>query len=347
MPTPRHALAATCTVPGNAWLTNPLTSPAQPPTTHLFRASSARMAISVRVRPKLLGGAVTASVPRGCPSQLPSVPVAVRANSINVWLSFALAHRVHGANFEGSRPHARRPNASASRLHTEMAQEKLNSDDYYEVLGVPRSATDAQIKAAYKKLAIKYHPDKNPGDTGTAEQNFKKVSEAYEVLSSKEKRATYDQIGKSGLHGSGGMPSNFSQATAARAPPAPGPAPGPARCPAPCRDPPCTSRRHKPTRSSLNSSAVRCRLSPGHSLRACCRASPPSTHHPPPSTHTPPLPMQDPFSVLFGDMANGNMGGMGGMGGIGGGGRPGGMQFQFHSSSERCKRTPPQPQPRP
>ena len=104
-----------------------------------------------------------------------------------------------------------------------MAQEKLNSDDYYEVLGVPRSATDAQIKAAYKKLAIKYHPDKNPGDTGTAEQNFKKVSEAYEVLSSKEKRATYDQIGKSGLHGSGGMPSNFSQAPAAQSSASPRP----------------------------------------------------------------------------------------------------------------------------
>ena len=71
-----------------------------------------------------------------------------------------------------------------------------------------------------------------------------------------------------------------------------------------------------------------------------------STHHPPPSTHhPPPLPMQDPFSVLFGDMANGNMGGMGGMSGMGGGGRPGGMQFQFHSSSEHSKRTPPQPRP--
>ena len=93
-------------------------------------------------------------------------------------------------------------------------QERLNSDDYYEVLGVSRGATDTQIKAAYKKLAIKYHPDKNPGDTAAAESNFKKVSEAYEVLSSKEKRATYDQIGKSGLHGSGGMPSNFSQAQA-------------------------------------------------------------------------------------------------------------------------------------
>ena len=198
-----------------------------------------------------------------------------------------------------------------------MAQAKLNSDDYYEVLGVPRSATDAQIKAAYKKLAIKYHPDKNPGDTGTAEQNFKKVSEAYEVLSSKEKRATYDQIGKSGLHGSGGMPSNFSQALAARAPPAPGPARGPARAPAPCRDRSSTSRRHKPTRSSLNSSAVRCRLSPDHSLRA---SFPPSTHHPPPCPCA--LPLQDPFSVLFGDMANGNMGGMGGMGGM----QPQGMQ---------------------
>ena len=139
-------------------------------------------------------------------------------------------------------------------------QERLNSDDYYEVLGVPRGATDTQIKAAYKKLAIKYHPDKNPGDTAAAEQNFKKVSEAYEVLSSKEKRATYDQIGKSGLHGSGGMPSNFSQVQADPAPapdPDPDPDPDPGPDPGPGPDPAFTSRRRKPTRSSLNSSAVR------------------------------------------------------------------------------------------
>ena len=71
-------------------------------------------------------------------------------------------------------------------------------------------------------------------------------------------------------------------------------------------------------------------------LAACLLPRLAALHSPPTALHSPPsaLPMQDPFSVLFGDMANGNMGGMGGMGGVGGGGRPAGMQFQFHSSAE-------------
>ncbi len=70
--------------------------------------------------------------------------------------------------------------------------------DYYEVLGVDRSATREQIKAAYRKLAVKYHPDRNPGDK-QAEENFKEAAEAYAVLSDAEKRAQYDRFGHSGV----------------------------------------------------------------------------------------------------------------------------------------------------
>lgn len=73
--------------------------------------------------------------------------------------------------------------------------------DYYEVLGVSKNASDDEIKKAYRKLAIKYHPDKNPGDK-EAEAKFKEVSEAHEVLSDKQKRARYDQFGHAGVGGS-------------------------------------------------------------------------------------------------------------------------------------------------
>src|SRR5262247_3500557 len=66
--------------------------------------------------------------------------------------------------------------------------------DYYHTLGVPRAATTDEIKKAYRKLARKYHPDVNPNDK-TAEEKFKEVSEAYEVLSDPEKRQRYDQLG--------------------------------------------------------------------------------------------------------------------------------------------------------
>src|SRR6266403_3799862 len=66
--------------------------------------------------------------------------------------------------------------------------------DYYEVLAVERTATDEEIKKAYRKLAVKYHPDKNPGDK-LAEDQFKELGEAYEVLCDPQKRAAYDQYG--------------------------------------------------------------------------------------------------------------------------------------------------------
>src|SRR5256712_7345945 len=75
--------------------------------------------------------------------------------------------------------------------------------DFYVVLGVQRDASEADIKKAYRKLAMTYHPDRNNGDKA-AEEKFKQVTEAYEVLSDPEKRATYDRYGEAGLRGGGG-----------------------------------------------------------------------------------------------------------------------------------------------
>ncbi|MCE9599113.1 MAG: molecular chaperone DnaJ [Spirochaetia bacterium] len=77
--------------------------------------------------------------------------------------------------------------------------------DYYEVLGVGRSASKEDIKKAYRKLAIQFHPDKNKGDKA-AEEKFKEATEAYEVISDDQKRAAYDQFGKAGVSGNGGGP---------------------------------------------------------------------------------------------------------------------------------------------
>ncbi len=77
--------------------------------------------------------------------------------------------------------------------------------DYYDILGVSRSATPEELKKAYRKLALKYHPDRNP-DNPDAEQRFKEASEAYEVLSNSEKRSIYDRFGHEGLSGHGAGP---------------------------------------------------------------------------------------------------------------------------------------------
>lgn len=83
--------------------------------------------------------------------------------------------------------------------------------DYYEILEVARNATAEEIKKAYRKKALKYHPDKNPGDAN-AEKKFKEISEAYEVLSNDQKRQIYDRYGKEGVqgHAAGAHPGGFS-----------------------------------------------------------------------------------------------------------------------------------------
>ena len=81
----------------------------------------------------------------------------------------------------------------------------MSKRDYYEVLGVPRDAGDQQIKSAYRKLALQYHPDRNPGD-GKAEERFKEAAEAYAVLADGDKRARYDRFGHAGVGGAPGRP---------------------------------------------------------------------------------------------------------------------------------------------
>ena len=80
----------------------------------------------------------------------------------------------------------------------------MSKRDYYQVLGVSRSADEGEIKKAYRRIAQKNHPDRNP-DSPEAEEKFKEATEAYEILSDADKRAAYDQFGHDGVSGQGGF----------------------------------------------------------------------------------------------------------------------------------------------
>ena len=80
----------------------------------------------------------------------------------------------------------------------------MSKRDYYEILGVKKDSADGEIKKAYRQMALKFHPDKNPGNK-EAEEHFKEAAEAYEILSNPEKRQRYDQFGHKGVNGGGGQ----------------------------------------------------------------------------------------------------------------------------------------------
>src|SRR3954469_23817679 len=87
----------------------------------------------------------------------------------------------------------------------------MNKRDYYEILGVTKGSPQEEIKKAYRKVAMQYHPDRNPGDK-TAEEKFKEAAEAYEILSDQDKRAQYDRYGHAGVssNGRGGHPGGMN-----------------------------------------------------------------------------------------------------------------------------------------
>src|SRR5918993_1823038 len=87
----------------------------------------------------------------------------------------------------------------------------MSKRDYYEILGVNKGAATEDIKKAYRKVAMQYHPDRNPGDKA-AEEKFKEAAEAYEILSDQEKRSQYDRYGHAGVssNGRGGHPGGMN-----------------------------------------------------------------------------------------------------------------------------------------
>jgi molecular chaperone DnaJ len=92
-----------------------------------------------------------------------------------------------------------------------VTNDSVTKRDYYEVLGVGREASEQEVKSAYRKLAMKYHPDRNPDDA-SAEEKFKEASEAYSVLTDPQKRSNYDRFGHQGVRGSTGFdPADFSE----------------------------------------------------------------------------------------------------------------------------------------
>ena len=98
---------------------------------------------------------------------------------------------------------------------TENDKNNMGGRDFYKILGVERDASENELKKAYRKLAMKWHPDKNPDKQEQAEKKFKEVSEAYEVLTDPKKKEIYDRYGEDGLQdgfgGSGGGAHGFSQ----------------------------------------------------------------------------------------------------------------------------------------
>ena len=84
----------------------------------------------------------------------------------------------------------------------------MSKRDFYEVLGVNRDAGEEEIKKAYRKMAMKHHPDRNPDNPG-AEEKFKEAKEAYEILSDAQKRSAYDQFGHAGVDQQAGMGGGF------------------------------------------------------------------------------------------------------------------------------------------
>ena len=85
----------------------------------------------------------------------------------------------------------------------------MSKQDFYQTLGIAKNSTDAEIKKAYRRLAMKHHPDRNPGNKAS-EEKFKEGKEAYEVLSDTRKRSTYDQFGHAGMNTQSGMGGGFN-----------------------------------------------------------------------------------------------------------------------------------------